>query len=850
MNAQGEKPWYGRSAHVMPIKPHRLPVKLAGPLGITRNSLQNASGNFGDRPREDVAYAKCHSYMLSAPAAVRILQEVDRRFSALLDGPDDTRIVGLAAAAAAILPSSVPGFRERPSRTGVRSPSSSVLPLPRSVRSPGSLVHDCCQNGTLLYFHPIQLSACDKCDVLGVRAPYSNHFHHDHVAAELRERLLPPMLRSKARWEASFGTFAATTALEANGLCFAMRDEDCALSPSSTSAEAREACASTRAHGPSCLYSCCRGLQCAWVALRPAVRCNLLLFDGRTAGEACFGALSNSTPHVMHGTALGASAVCGGQSAAAASARPVDLPVYWITLDPTSTRATRLRSQLQRVAVSHTAIAASGRAQASVALASRSLVVMSTGLLDTTNVTLSPTGPMTTGARQDPDAVVSLSVIACTLSHMKAIREAYLAGHERALILEDDVSLRSALLWPHSLSAMTRGGAVPGGNVGVLQLASHGHTFLEYTRGLHASYFTSGPDAWRRWDLMADTSSAAYVITRPAMAALLAATQTTAHGTHYIATPVHADKLLFGYSSRWPTYTRHWPLVLFQAEASGITHRPGVGQSVSLGVTLVNGNASRQIDLGDELADVPVDAALASGASSGASLGTQGDDDDDDDYVCRHHANVDWPCLSKATCPVRSVATIEACKRRCCAAGGCEMFTHNAYAECFLRRAVQNGSTPVFLADSVRHQTITCRRADTTQCQDARNRKLGARTFRTRTSPSASIDAPSHDASHLLGGTCNLTQHQWLIILSHGRSGSTTLLQMLRQLPGVALSGEHAGVMSTFRRLREQFDEIAWHVAREKTQGNPDYAWQGRLPVTHQQLLCLAKLSKIILEIF
>ena len=44
--------------------------------------------------------------------------------------------------------------------------------------------------------------------------------------------------------------------------------------------------------------------------------------------------------------------------------------------------------------------------------------------------------------------------IACTLSHLKAIRTAYMKGYNMALVLEDDVSLKYVERWKVSLSKL------------------------------------------------------------------------------------------------------------------------------------------------------------------------------------------------------------------------------------------------------------------------------------------------------------------------------------------------------------------------------------------------------------
>jgi hypothetical protein len=50
-----------------------------------------------------------------------------------------------------------------------------------------------------------------------------------------------------------------------------------------------------------------------------------------------------------------------------------------------------------------------------------------------------------------------------------------------------------------------------------------------------------------------------------------------------------------------------------------------------------------------------------------------------------------------------------------------------------------------------------------------------------------------------------LCQQQFTLILATGRSGSTTTLEMLNQLPGYGLTGEHDGILNTMFTLYEQF---------------------------------------------
>jgi len=59
---------------------------------------------------------------------------------------------------------------------------------------------------------------------------------------------------------------------------------------------------------------------------------------------------------------------------------------------------------------------------------------------------------------------------------------------------------------------------------------------------------------------------------------------------------------------------------------------------------------------------------------------------------------------------------------------------------------------------------------------------------------------------------CNLTAHEWIIILGTGRSGSTTLLEMVNLLPGVELNGENNGALFTFYNLKER---LSWGPMNE-----------------------------------
>mmetsp|Transcript_42150 Transcript_42150/g.132079 ORF Transcript_42150/g.132079 Transcript_42150/m.132079 type:complete len:273 (-) Transcript_42150:246-1064(-) len=53
------------------------------------------------------------------------------------------------------------------------------------------------------------------------------------------------------------------------------------------------------------------------------------------------------------------------------------------------------------------------------------------------------------------------------------------------------------------------------------------------------------------------------------------------------------------------------------------------------------------------------------------------------------------------------------------------------------------------------------------------------------------------------GVACDLCARKWLFVIATGRSGSTTVEQMLNALPQVQITGEHAGAFKYWRKLWE-----------------------------------------------
>lgn len=89
----------------------------------------------------------------------------------------------------------------------------------------------------------------------------------------------------------------------------------------------------------------------------------------------------------------------------------------------------------------------------------------------------------------------------------------------------------------------------------------------------------------------------------------------------------------------------------------------------------------------------------------------------------------------------------------------------------------------------------------------------------------------------LTAGECDLCggSQQWLFIVATGRSGSTTMLEMLNAIPGFYLSGENYGVMDKVMRIYDGRANVSdWARAG-------DSRFQSK-PVSETRLLCSLQL--------
>ena len=68
---------------------------------------------------------------------------------------------------------------------------------------------------------------------------------------------------------------------------------------------------------------------------------------------------------------------------------------------------------------------------------------------------------------------------------------------------------------------------------------------------------------------------------------------------------------------------------------------------------------------------------------------------------------------------------------------------------------------------------------------------------------------------NVCSGTGDLAANDWIFILGTGRSGSTTLLQMVNALPNVQLSGEHDAELDSFIDLRNRLRVTLKHAGSE-----------------------------------
>ena len=125
-------PWYGGQVH-------KANVLRSGKWGV-------AGALYA--PSVYPAYAKGGGYVLSARAAVRIVEALRTGLSPLLNNVEDA-MIGLAAAALNISATQIEMFRE--------------LSPDYQQRDQQAVMKECCMPDTVLYHKPLQRSVCDAC---------------------------------------------------------------------------------------------------------------------------------------------------------------------------------------------------------------------------------------------------------------------------------------------------------------------------------------------------------------------------------------------------------------------------------------------------------------------------------------------------------------------------------------------------------------------------------------------------------------------------------------------------------------------------------------------------------------
>ena len=157
--------------------------------------------------------------------------------------------------------------------------------------------------------------------------------------------------------------------------------------------------------------------------------------------------------------------------------------------------------------------------------------------------------------------VFTLGEVACTMSHLRAMRRAHEAGQALALIVEDDASFTHHSAWDVSLEALASAAPV---DWEVLQL--HTNNILFYNSSYcRAPCGATGSDLFVPWNSEM-WSTLAYVINRAGMSKLL---RLTANATR-LPREVAADLLIYNLTT---TYTLARPLFSNILDASTIQDR-------------------------------------------------------------------------------------------------------------------------------------------------------------------------------------------------------------------------------------------------------------------------------------
>ena len=224
-------------------------------------------------------------------------------------------------------------------------------------------------------------------------------------------------------------------------------------------------------------------------------------------------------------------------------------PLYYINLDEDADRNANMKRQLVNVNSHSTRIRATTKVEVKQALHS-GLLSLEGGVRVYNDSMVFPAGA---GVDiEHADGIYTLGELACTISHLRAIKQAFDDGAMTALITEDDISFRYYYNdWVASLQQLAV--AAPA-DWEVLQL--HTNNPLFYT-GYAANsscgvYANASGEHWMPWDV-SHWGTLAYVISRPGMRRLL---DRTANAS-ILPRMLSADQFVYTYGS---AYTLTTPL--------------------------------------------------------------------------------------------------------------------------------------------------------------------------------------------------------------------------------------------------------------------------------------------------
>ena len=175
------------------------------------------------------------------------------------------------------------------------------------------------------------------------------------------------------------------------------------------------------------------------------------------------------------------------------------IPIYYINLDRSPIRKERIEKHLAKYGVKSTRISA----------------------IDGKNAQC---GEMDGVSYHCEFLLMKQAEIACTLSHLKAIRRAYNDGHEYALILEDDVTFELVPFWQkNALQNIIM--KVPS-TTGIIQLSwNGGNAQCDYSDELTIQHNPTNKYCY---------SAAAYIITRKGMKDIIDHAMHPGNSTYYI----------------------------------------------------------------------------------------------------------------------------------------------------------------------------------------------------------------------------------------------------------------------------------------------------------------------------